>query len=208
MELEKFVRICSIFSPVVPLIAFMRTGRQKAYQTTIVVLICFSFASDLITSYIIRRGNYYMLHGYGLLESVLLLLFFSQVMPSLKSRIYIIGVIFTLYYVINSLTFEYMKFNAYGRSVECLLMIALSLTLFYKFYQEEEDIFIDQSPLFWMNIAILVYFSGALFSFILSRQILASKALPWTLHNVCNVLKNLLFALALWKIQPFRRKAT
>jgi hypothetical protein len=82
----------------------------------------------------------------------------------------------------------------------------LAFSLFYQFYKEENDIFIDQSPLFWMNIAILTYFSGAFFSFILSKEIL-SGPLPWMLHNVCNALKNILFSIALWKIRRPNSKA-
>jgi hypothetical protein len=201
-QLDKVFQWLSIFSPLAPLlIQLVKRTKLNRFQTVILILITVSFASDLISKFILRRGNYYLLHGYGLMEALLLVYFYSLAIAKHRNVIYIVGAVFALFYIVNSLTWEYHKFNTYGRSIECLMMIGFSFSLFYQFYSEEEDIFIDQFPLFWINIAILTYFSGAFFSFILSKQILSSKELPWMLHNLSNFLKNILFAVAIWKIQ-------
>jgi hypothetical protein len=201
-KLDNILRLCSIFSPLVPLlIVVLRRKKLARYQAVIVIFVTVSFLTDLFSTYIMRGGNYYLLHGYGLLESAILIYFYYLVLKESKKVTAIVGAAFLAFYVVNSLTWEYRVFNTYGSTMECLLMIGFAMALFFQFYKEEEDIFIDQSPLFWMNIGILVYFSGAFFSFILSREIL-SGPMTWMLHNLCNVLKNLLFAIALWKVHP------
>lgn len=188
----------SIYSAVIPLLfAWKKLNR---YQRVIVIFICLSFSADLFAKYVIHGRNYLFLHFYGILEALLLMYFYSLVIDKDKRVIGILAVIYTLFYLFNSLYWEWNVFNTYARSLECLIMISLSIVLFYQFYNREEDIFIDRLPLFWMNIAILTYFSGAFFSFILSKEIL-SGPMPWLLHNASNMLKNILFAIGLWKVR-------
>jgi len=187
----------SIFSPLLPLLFSMK--RLNRYQSVIVVFILLSFSADLISRYLISR-NYSFLHLYGLLEALVLLYFFSLVIERSKRLILGVAIVFSAVYIVNSLYWEVNTFNMFGRSLECLIMISLSFVLFYQFYNREDDIFIDRSPIFWINIAILVYFSGAFFSFVLSREILSGK-MPWVLHNASNMFKNILLAVGLWKVQ-------
>jgi hypothetical protein len=204
MRKEYYFIYGSIFSAAIPLLFALK--KLNRYQTVIVILITVSFLTDLITWYLIRGRNYFFLHIYGILEALILLYFYSLVLGKSRAVVYGVALLYGLFYAVNSVWWEYGVFNTYARSIECLIMIGLAFSLFYQFYKEENDIFIDQSPLFWMNIAILTYFSGAFFSFILSKEIL-SGPLPWMLHNVCNALKNILFSIALWKIRRPNSKA-
>jgi hypothetical protein len=198
MRKEYYFIYGSIFSAAIPLLFAMK--KLNRYQTVILLVITVSFLTDLTTWYVIKGRNYLFLHVYGILEALLLLYFYSLVLTKSRMTIYGVAIAYSVFYFLNSMWWEFGAFNTYARSIECLIMIGLSLALFYQFYNEEDDIFIDQSPLFWINIAVLTYFSGAFFSFILSKEIL-SGPLPWMLHNVCNALKNILFAIGLWKIR-------
>ncbi len=187
----------SIYSAAIPLLFTWK--KLNRYQGIIVIFICLSFATDLLARYVIQGRNYFFLHGYGFLEAAVLLYFYGLVIENGKKTIRVVTIAYLVFYVVNSLYWERDIFNTYGRSVECLVMISLAITVFYEFYSREEDIFIDRSPLFWFNVAILTYFSGAFFSFILSREIL-SGPMPWLLHNASNIMKNLLLAVGLWRI--------
>lgn len=188
----------SVFSPLIPLIVILRTGCNGLYWV-IISFVLASFSADVISIYIIDGTNYSFLHGYGLVEALILFFFFYKVLNR-NNWIPYTALAYSIYYLINSLFIEANTFNTLGRSTECLIMIFLCLRLFYQFFKKEEDIFLEQSPLFWINVGLLTYFSGAFFTFVLSKYILTDEPL-WILHNLSNVSKNILIAIGLWKVK-------
>lgn len=187
----------SVFSPIMPLV-FARKWKNK-YLVSITLFVIVSFSADLISLTILYgKVNYSFLILYGLLESLILFWFFHCVLDNGKKWLVYLGIIFSLFYIYDSIWIEPNQFNTIGRSVESLIMIVLSLALFYQFFRKEDDIFLEKSPLFWINIGILIYFSGALFSFVMSSIILSTK-LSWIFHNISNILKNIFIAIGLWR---------
>ena len=192
---DYFFVYSSVFSPLIPLL-FLLKGRYNGLLRIIILFISLSFLTDLVSVFLFGN-NYTVLHLYGLLEALILFWFFNRVIKNQK-WIPFLAIAFSVFYLINSIWFEWGVFNTIGRSVECLIMIFLSLRLFYQFFKLEEDIFIDRSPIFWITIGVLVYFSGAFFTFTLSKYILTDVPF-WILHNISNVLKNVFLAIGLWK---------
>lgn len=90
----------------------------------------------------------------------------------------------------------------YLEAIANLVMIIVPLTFFYKLLSELKVINIHRLPILWICFATLFYYSGNLFLF-LARDLLArvpeSYGLSWILHNILNVTKNILFAVALWQ---------
>lgn len=197
-EIDYVLWYGSIFSPVVPL-SVTRKGLAP-YQITIVLFIVLSFTADVTTRYLIEGRNYWFLHLYGFTEALLLFTFYIQVIDRFKKLVYGMGVVYFIFYAINSIVWEWDTFNTNARTAEAASMIGLAVMLLHQFYQNEDDMFIDRSPLFWINIAILTYFAGAFFTFILSAEILFGTQMTWRLHNFSNILKNLLLAIGLWRI--------
>ena len=189
----------SVFSPVLPLLLVLGK-RLSPYQKVMVVFIVVSFTTDLLTTFIFKGNNALGLQAYGLLEAMILFVFYHLSLNKPGRWYYAIVGLFTVIYIADAIWIEPDKFNAIGRSVESVVMIFLALRLFYEFFRQEDDIFLERSPLFWFNIAILMYFTGAFFSFVLSSFILATKPL-WILHNLSNMLKNGILAIGLWKVK-------
>ena len=198
----------SIFSPVIPIMA--ATLRRKALDRTsllILYLVLLSFTIDLVMMWVAmqKKTNIPLAHFYGLLEGALLIGFFGLLTGRKKlTQMLLPG--YVILYVANSAFVESIYvFNAWSRSAEALLMMVLSVFAFHQFYTKEEDIFIEKSPQFWFVIGIFAYFSGALFSFLLSTDMLTQSPDvfygSWVLHNLCNILKNVVFALGLWKLK-------
>jgi hypothetical protein len=176
-------------------------------ERVILVFICASFATDLITFFVIRNEHLLrniLIQIFGFTEAALLLLFYTLVFKkaSWKKTVYAVGAGYLAFYLIDALLWERLKFNHMARSVEASLFIFMALAFFYQVYQQEDDIFIERSPLFWINVALLVYFAGAFFSFVLSREIMIDPRLTWKFHNFSNFLKNILLGIALWIIPP------
>ena len=198
----------SIFSPVIPIVAAIL--RRKALDRTsllIFYLVLLSFTIDLVMMWVAmqKKTNIPLAHFYGLLEGALLIGFFG-LLTGLKKLTKVLLPAYVILYVANSAFVESIYvFNAWSRSAEALLMIVLSVLAFHQFYTKEEDIFIEKSPQFWFVIGIFAYFSGALFSFLLSTDMLTQSPDvfygSWVLHNLCNILKNVVFALGLWKLK-------
>jgi hypothetical protein len=199
----------SVMSGTIPL-ALAWTRRRVLNQTLsiIISLIALSLTVDTIMVCVGFSGinNMPLAHAYGLIEGILLLTFFSRLL-SLPKRGWINAIIaYSVLYCLNSAFHEdIFTFNSHARTTEALMMLMLSVYALYRFYTKEEDIFIEKSPEFWMVIAILVYFSGALFSFLLSTEILSERPerfySSWILHNTSNSIKNILFAVGIWKVK-------
>ncbi|GHE74507.1 hypothetical protein [Roseivirga thermotolerans] len=187
----------SVFSPLIPIGIYLTQKHNDRFKV-IMLFVFVSFASDLLSIYVVKGSNYLFLHAYGLVEAMLLFLFFYKVLEN-RRWIPFLAVCYGIYYTINSLLFEMGMFNTIGRSIECLLIIFLCLRLFYQFFHNEEDLFLEKSPLFWITVGLLTYFSGAFLTFVFSRYILVDEPL-WILHNISNVLKNTFIAIGLWKM--------
>lgn len=208
MSLALAIMYASILSPFLPIVV----GRQKrlaldASLSLIFYLILISFAFDA-TMFILASNsinNLPLAHAYGLIEGILLILFFSRLTAMTRDVTIVLVAVYAGGYLLNSILHETIfTFNSKSRSAEALLMLVLCVYALYQFYTKEDDIFIEKSPQFWVVIAIMVYFSGALFSFLLSSDMLSRSPerfySSWILHNVSNLVKNLLFAVGLWKV--------
>lgn len=89
-------------------------------------------------------------------------------------------------------------FNSFSRSVECLLMIGVSLYAFYDLLKHPDtNKFLGQSALFWLALGVLTYMAGNLFLFAVDNILLlqhnpAYDAI-WDIHSILNILLNLFF---------------
>jgi hypothetical protein len=200
----------SLLSPLPGIFLGMRRLRimDKAMGLILIVMTV-SFLSDIVMLLLAKFGhrNLPVAHVYGFAEGVILTQFFRIQIPKYNSFLAWVTLIFIVFYTMDSFFIEgIFKFNAFARSLEALLMIILSIIFFYFVYTEEHDIFIDKSPSFLSIVGILFYFSGAFFSFLLATDILSQSPSrfygSWNLHNFCNLLKNIIFAIALWRVKP------
>ncbi|MCD9015897.1 hypothetical protein [Parachryseolinea silvisoli] len=200
----------SIFSPLPGLLIGQRHWR--AYATiirTILFVVLLSFLSDVVMLALLMNSipNMPVANIYGLTEGLLFSYFFYLRLTPYRKFIVSIAVIFALLYLADVILVTHlMSFNAYSRTLEAGIMILFSTLYFYSIFQNETDIFIDKSSEFWIVVGILFYFSGAFFSFLLSTDILSLSPdrfySSWILHNISNIIKNIIFTAALWKAVP------
>lgn len=97
------------------------------------------------------------------------------------------------------------KLDGFTMSVECIVMIGFSMFFFYYVLKHLliEDNLIN-SPVFWINTAILLYFSGNLFMFSFNNYLMQSdpskRYILWgTIHSFFNIMFNLFIAIGFWK---------
>ena len=183
--------------------------RKLAKEVGLIVgLVVLSFISDYLSILIGRifHNNMPWFHFYVLLESILLITFFSKV--STYKKIYMITMYGLIGFLFVDMLFlvSILKFNTIARLVQCTVMVTSCLWLFYEVYVKEEVLFIDQSGVFWIIVGVFIYFSGAFFSFLIYRNlqfddIPVNKNSTWIYHNSANVLKNVFFAIGIWQVR-------
>lgn len=176
----------------------------------ILLLMVVSLSADVISLITgrFKLNNMPIMHIYSFLQGVILILFFKEQFLHRKALMNYMLFALIFFHLCDSFWFTGLfKPNAIAMTVQSFLMIVLSLAYFYKLYSDETDIFFERNPDFLFVLALLFYFSGAFFSWLLSSEIL-SWASPlgksyghWILHNIANIIKNGLFAVALWRVQ-------
>jgi len=204
--MEQKIIYLSIVSAVVPI--FIGTTAIKKTSSPIfwlILILCIvSFASDIVSSayyLLLSRSNYWIINIYQIAEITLVGCFFYLYLNT-KKIVIIITAIIIIYFLYQILILNFYSFYGTTLAIRSLANILFCIMVFYQFYKSEQELFIEQSPIFWINIGLLTYFSGALFSFLLSANILNIQSdLNWQFHNIANILKNIFFAIGLWKVR-------
>ena len=204
-NIDIIIGYSSVLSPLVPIL--IGTGgfflRPKKHYVILAVSVA-SLITDLMSRFFISGNNYPLIHLFGFGQALIFAVYFWQVLsaPQLKKTSLYFFVAYLVYYLLNSSFIENIySFNTNAFSIQCILMILFSIIYYYQMYRDETEIYFEKIPDFWFVSGILFYFSVALFSFTMSRQIL-NGPLPWLFHNLANTTKYILFAIGLWRSKP------
>ena len=89
------------------------------------------------------------------------------------------------------------------RITNSILFSILSTLWFLKIIREMSVGILTNLPVFWMNSAFLLYFSGSLFLFLLFEPLgklhETSAIVSYMFHNLLGVIKNILLGVGFWK---------
>lgn len=151
-------------------------------------------------------NNFPILHVYTIVEYLLLLWFYSVVLKEFISKymFIVLSIAFPIFSIINSLYIENIyAFNTYGRSLEALIFIFLSISWFVKIVAEDEETRIMGKAINYINSGFLVYFAGSIAMFSYSSYVAQMSEVHrvnvWTIHTVLAVQLYILIAIGLWK---------
>lgn len=97
---------------------------------------------------------------------------------------------------------NFNHFNSITNSVASLLMIAILFMYFYNLLQTLETKNILKDPWFWISTGAWFYYSGVLFAFIFSENILFNKSesytILWNIYYIFIVVFRIFLAIGLW----------
>jgi hypothetical protein len=140
------------------------------------------------------------------LEYLILLRFYHILLKGFIPNLvfYCLALGFSLFALIDSLFIEDLfSYNTYGRSVEALILVFLSMTWFVKIASEDDNSSKSNNGLKYITGGLLIYFSGSVVLFALRESIshleLSFRINVWTIHTLLAVLMYLLITLGLWK---------
>ena len=206
VNLPLIIAYTSIGSVLVPLCIFIfkRCRIVKGLEWLIVLLIV-SLLCDLSSWILLRYSvNTYPLVNFYLLAqfSVLYYLFFRHLkqLPILKW----IFIFFCCFYITNISFFQGpFQFNSVSNAFASIILMGLSLYYLFTLLKELPTVTIHLLPILWISFAALAYYGGNFFLFLFSNYLTSgigeSLMILWVLHNILNIIKNILFAIALWQ---------
>lgn len=174
---------------------------------TIAILIASSGIISFIAYryYINAENNMFLLHGYTIIEYLLWSLVYYAVfqVKLLKRIIILLLILFIGFSIVNICLWQSLEtYNSYGRSLESFLLMCFAIAWFYKVFSEGKIAKLEAFPFFWINAAVLLYFSGAFLLFVSNNFMLslARKQLleAWALHGIFLILHYTFISIGLW----------
>lgn len=202
MGLYELIKIIHIYSPLpaaILLAVFWKSLDKDAYYLAIYIgaSLFVNLASTFLTEQLIF--GYYIQSYFGLLVIILFGIMISNFTNNRGFlRFVAIGV---LVYVLALTVFD--KTNQLPRIslVICfLLQIIYCFYYYYFLYRNEQEVFIEGNLRFMMVSALLIFASGAFFTFLFLDVVSYSRWLYfYTTFEILSILSMLVFALVVWK---------
>jgi hypothetical protein len=201
----------TVFFPII-LFVFNRSNVTRTLQVVFGYLIMAAVVN--ITAVILATlhfRNLWLLHVYTVLETVILLFFFIQLIQGriAKAVLWILLFAFPLACIINWLFLQNTSnFNTYTRSIEAILIIGAAAYYWLNSSKENLNIAWTDNPHNWIISGLLLYFASALFLFLFSNyleQIRQTKPndpiyhVIWVTHGSLVMIMYILFGIGFIK---------
>lgn len=206
-EILKIIPATSIFlSIALGAFTLLHWRRFDKTQRTMGRLLLFAAVIE-ITAYVLGRlliMNLPLLHLYTVVEFSIIVQLFSYQFPTLRKppvKWSLIGG-FLLIALGNAFIWgSVFGFNDIARSLESFLICIFCLWYFYDMLRRLPERYPEKTPMFWINIGLLIYFAASLFIFIFSNYVLSEddrlSLLSWNVHGLLTITRNVFYAIAI-----------
>jgi hypothetical protein len=188
----------SVLLPVI--LSFFNYRSQPGYLKLLGLLVLTSGLSDVLSINIARfnneTNNIYTIIQFLILCSVFYLCFNNA---RVKRFLLLSLFLYLIFSIINILFIEgFANRNTNLRTVSGISFIIISVYYFSYLLQNQPVDNIIRYPMFWINSAVLIYFSGNIFLYAANNIISFERIylFYYLIHNMLNVIKNLLFSAA------------
>jgi len=171
MSFTFFSDLFVVFFAVAIGITYYKTIKQKL--GFIFLYVCLSAGTQLLVnlSQVVGfKNNMPGLHLYLIVEFSLISLFYLRQFDEFINRkwFFLFFILFITYSIINSIFIQgFWTYPNIPRAIEALILMVFSILYFYKILVETKITVLMKDATIWINLAILIYFSGNLFFFIL-----------------------------------------
>jgi len=195
----------SILLPIL-LVCFGLRKWKGIFKIVAILIVCSGIISFIAYRYYVNaENNMFLLHGYTIIEYGLWTAIYYHVFHTKMQRKLLIGLllVFTTFSITNTVLWQPLTvYNSYSRSAEGFLLMCFSIAWFYKVFSEGRIAKLEAFPFFWINAAVLLYFSGAFLLFVSNNFMLAlaRKQLleAWALHGIFLILHYTFISIGLW----------
>jgi hypothetical protein len=115
-------------------------------------------------------------------------------------------IIFQIAYVTST---SHKRLDSIPIGIETILLFIYIFYFFYEFSKQIKDTFIYNHYTFWIAVGILIYLGGSFFFFILVNDLDKNQRDNFgTITYVAEIIKNLLFAFAIFVYKKFPSNQT
>lgn len=174
------------------------------------VFVCYGTANEVVgliwRNVLDAKNTMPSKHLYLMVSFLLMALFYIKILRSIISRRTGIGIIllFEIYCILNLIFVQTIwQYPAMPNTIGKLVLITFSILLFYKIMLDAEIKSLWKEPLVFINIAVLIYYSGNLFFSLLFQYILEYSRefskLTVVYFSLLNALFYILIAIGFWK---------
>lgn len=165
-----------------------------------------SFFNDQLIIYFSDHGKdvavFYALSIFTVVEFLLFSFFLYLI---IKKKIFKVLILASLpvflsisifsFYIANPLN----GFDSIATTVEIIFVLAFCVFFLFQELNNPNTLFIYQNSNFWFVFGILMYLAGNFFLFLQASGVSAEdRDAFWSINFICNIIKNLLFALAFY----------
>jgi hypothetical protein len=194
---------------VVPLlIGYIKRPNFKSEEKAWLYLITLSFLIEVSSLFLKRHhmNNLYIYHIYTVIEFICISFFFIRIIS--KTRFILLiktGIVLFLGVALFDLISNgYKEADNLSTTTESIVFILYASFFFYFLLKNPTYMNVLATPVFWLNTAVLIYFSGNLFLFIFSNYLEDHSPriyfeLWGGIHSVLNILFYSLISIAFWK---------
>lgn len=189
--------------PLILIVILMWKGfklRLWSYSVKIIVLYIgssFTIKAFSMINFFKVEDNLIFYSVLGLVEVALFILFFTNESAGLKRTggvLISILIVLNIYFIANQIPGE---FNSAQWTINYIVLLFLSLRLFYQFYQNAE-VNLPKTMLFppaiILNFGLIFYFCGSFFVYLMAWYMLSQRAIGffangWILVSLANIVK-------------------
>ncbi|MEO7989040.1 MAG: hypothetical protein ABI663_05825 [Chryseolinea sp.] len=214
MTFKQFDFIAQIqigFYIVATVFSFVRFHHREAYIKLIGLYCAASAVADLSSllfyflklNHVVSINVNYAASVFHILALPLLsMVYYITLGKSQKKQLVSITVIYSLVGITNLLFIQKETINSYTLILQSIIIIGYCVYYFYWLIKELPTMYLHRLPMFWINSAFMVFYSGNLFLFVFTSylvHVLNNNLLVyWSLHNFLGMIKFSMIIFALW----------
>ena len=208
MTLQTFLLIVRLQSILFGLGAILSVIKYKARQTYIKLLGLTLFSS------VVGNEAANVLHHYKISVNYSSTTFYLAIIPLISSVYFyamnkqkrnafiIVPCLYVAFALINVVFIQRSSINSYTLIIQSILVIILCLYYFYWLLEELPTSQLHRLPMFWINSAYMIFYSGNLFLFVFTSylvNVLNNQLLVyWSLHNILGIIQATMMSIGLW----------
>lgn len=195
----------SQYSALLPIIVgLLFFNRIREWHLWVIFFYClYSFGNDYLIIYRFKHHLTYkkFLFTFTIIEYLVFAGFLWSILKNELLRKILLGVsiAFTLFCLYPLLIRPKIgNFDSVQTSIEAIVVIIFSLIYLFEEINKPQVAFIYSSYKFWVIIGMFLYMAGTFFLFIYASTLSAKEVNSyWIINYISNILKNVLFALAI-----------
>ena len=195
----------SLLSPLLPL-----TVGFKQRKTLIWLYALLGFTFDLFSLLARAYTQHFNISlNLSLAENLFMIIEFTLISFYYKNKIfknnsfYPALITLILLFTISTANHYNVMFSFIGGTIFDFACIVYAVFGFYTLLIKKQVVFLDKSPFFWVNVALLIYCTGNFLVFLFGEYFMKSNkefmSDLWIFHNILNIIFSSLIAVSFFK---------